>query len=165
MSTGVEGLVAQIERAKADLDAQMADPELSGDRLRYTEVTRRYSALQQAFDLVAAYRDMEKQSTEAEEILAEEEDADMRTLLRESRDEIERLAPLIREAMIEPDPADDKDVIVEVRAGTVKRMWVDGMTSAVDEVFAEPACDDHRASRIVNLRAAQRGASQSGAGD
>jgi peptide chain release factor 1 len=117
MSTGVEGLVAQIERIRAELDAQMADPDLSGDRVRYTEVTRRYAGLQEAFDLVAAYRDMESQAAEAEEILAEEDDADMRTLVRESRDEIERLAPLIREAMIEPDPADDKDVIVEVRAG------------------------------------------------
>jgi peptide chain release factor 1 len=118
VSTGVEGLVAQIERTKAELSEALADPDLPSDRARYAEVTRRYSALQQAFDLVESYRDMERQAAEAEEILAAEDDPDMRALLRESREELERLAPLIREAMIEPDPADAKDVIVEIRAGT-----------------------------------------------
>ncbi|MEZ5081160.1 MAG: PCRF domain-containing protein [Thermoleophilia bacterium] len=49
-------------------------------------------------------------------MLAEDDDPDIRALLREAEDELEQLEPSIREAMIEPDPNDDKDVIVEIRA-------------------------------------------------
>ena len=116
MSAEVEGLVAQLDRTRAELDEALADPDLPSDRARYTEVTRRYSGLQQAFDLAAEYRDLEQQAQEAEEILAEGDDADMRQILRDAREGMEGLAPRIREAMVEPDPADDKDVIVEIRA-------------------------------------------------
>ena len=50
-------------------------------------------------------------------MLAEDgDDEDVRSLLDEARAELEDLAPRIREAMIEPDPDDDRDTLVEIRA-------------------------------------------------
>ncbi|MEW6582053.1 MAG: peptide chain release factor 1 [Actinomycetota bacterium] len=109
-------MVAQLERTRAELDEALADPDLPSDRARYAEVTRRYAGLQQAFDLAAEFRDLEAQAREAEEILAAGDDADMRAILRDAREALEELAPRIREAMVEPDPADAKDVIVEIRS-------------------------------------------------
>ena len=118
MSSGVGALVEQIIRTRTELEESLADPDLPSNRSRYTEVTRRYSSLQDAFRLADSFRDAEAQAREADEMLAAGDDPEVRALLKDAREEVDRLAPLIREAMIEPDPADDKDVIVEIRAGT-----------------------------------------------
>ena len=51
-------------------------------------------------------------------MLAEEDDPEVRGLLEEAQEELESLGASIREAMIEPDPDDDRNTIVEIRAGT-----------------------------------------------
>jgi len=53
----------------------------------------------------------------AEELLAEGEDPEMRAELQSARERIERVEDEIRLAMVERDPNDDKDVIVEIRGG------------------------------------------------
>jgi peptide chain release factor 1 len=113
----VQGLVDSIERTRAELDEALADPELPADRRRYAEVTKRYADLREAFDLAARWRDAEARASEARELLGEGEDEDVRALLREAEGEMEALEPEIRQAMIEPDPHDAKDTIVEIRAG------------------------------------------------
>src|SRR3982074_414175 len=53
----------------------------------------------------------------AEELLAEEEDAELRRVLGEARERIVQLEEEIRVAMVESDPNDEKDVIVEIQGG------------------------------------------------
>jgi peptide chain release factor 1 len=86
--------------------------------LRYAEVTRRWSQLAEAFDLAARFEDAEGRVREAEAMLAEEDDPEVRGLLEEAQEELASLGASIREAMIEPDPDDDRNTIVEIRAGT-----------------------------------------------
>jgi peptide chain release factor 1 len=116
MSADVVGLVEQIVRTRAELSEALADPGLPADRARYAQVNKRWADLSEAFALAAAWEDAAGRAREAEELLAEDDDADLRALLAEARDELESLAPRIREAMIEPDPDDDRDTIVEIRA-------------------------------------------------
>ncbi len=116
VSSGITGLVEQIERTRDELQAAMSDPELVSDRVRFADVNRRWSSLATAIGLVERWRDASNRSAEATEMLAEGDDDDIRDLLRESNDEMEALEPQIREAMVEPDPNDDKDVILEIRA-------------------------------------------------
>jgi len=116
MSAAFARLIGQIEHTREELQTAMADPGLVADRSRFAEVNRRWSALSPAFELVDAWRDAESRASEARELLAEDDDEDVRAILREAEDELEDLEPRIREAMIEPDPNDGKDVIVEVRA-------------------------------------------------
>jgi peptide chain release factor 1 len=118
MTSGIELLVEQVERTREELGAALSDPDLVSDRTRFAEVNRRWSSLQEAFALAERWRDADARVREAEELLTEGEDDDVRALLREARDELESLDPRIREAMVEPDPDDDKDVILEIRAGT-----------------------------------------------
>ncbi len=117
MSGGVSRLVEQVERTRAELSDALSDPDAASDRSRYADLTRRYAGLEEAATLAARWRDAEQQATEAREMLAEADDDDIRALLREAEAEIEELEPLIRQAMVEPDPNDSRDVIVEVRAG------------------------------------------------
>jgi len=109
-------LIEQIERTREELAAALADPDLTADRARYAEVNRRWSALQEAFGLVEGWRDAEGRAREAAELLREDDDDDVRAFQREALDEMEDLEPRIREAMVEPDPNDERDVIVEIRA-------------------------------------------------
>jgi peptide chain release factor 1 len=113
----VSRLVEQVERTRAELSDALSDPDAASDRKRYADLTRRYAGLEEAASLAARWRDSEQQATEAREMLAEDDDDDIRALLKEAEAEIAELEPLIREAMVEPDPNDSRDVIVELRAG------------------------------------------------
>ncbi len=112
----VERLVTQIETTKKELEDALADPALVNDRLKYADVNRRWSGLSQAFGLAATYRDAQVQAREAQEFLAEDDDPDIRALLRDAEAQMDEIVPAIRHAMLEPDPNDGRDVIVEIRA-------------------------------------------------
>jgi peptide chain release factor 1 len=115
----VEELVKQIESRFSQLSGEMADPAVIADRERYAEVGRAYRALEPAHELAVEYRKAADDAAGARELLSEDgEDPELRELLRTSEARLEELEEEIRLAMVEPDPADEKDVIVEVRAGT-----------------------------------------------
>src|SRR5947209_16627663 len=115
----LDQLVNQIESRFDELSSQMADPAVISDRDRYAEVGRQYRALEPAHELAAEYRRLVDDAAGARELLAEDgEDAELRELLRTSEQRLGELEEEVRLAMVEPDPADDKNVIVEVRAGT-----------------------------------------------
>jgi peptide chain release factor 1 len=109
------GLVQQIEETKAELETALADPDLTADRARFAEVNRRWRGLEDAFELAARYRAAVETAAEARELI-DAGDEEARAFLREAEEEIESLGPQIREAMVEPDPNDERDVIVEIRA-------------------------------------------------
>jgi peptide chain release factor 1 len=115
----IERLVEQIETRFAELSRQMSDPAVIGDRERYAEVGRAYSQLEAAHELAVAWRHAADDAAGSRELLAEDgDDAELHDLLRSSEERMRELAEEIRLAMVERDPADDKNVIVEVRAGT-----------------------------------------------
>jgi len=115
----VEKLVDQIESRFAELSEQMADPEVIADRERYAEVGREYRALESAHDLAREWRTRSSDADGAREMLAEDgDDPELRELLQSAEARLTELDEEIRLAMVEPDPNDDKNVIVEVRAGT-----------------------------------------------
>jgi peptide chain release factor 1 len=114
----IEGLVEQIETRFAELGAQMTDPEVIGDRERYAEVGRAYSQLEPAAQAAAEWRRACDDAAGAQELLSEGgDDSELRELLDGSRLRIDELEEEIRLAMIERDPNDDKNVIVEVQGG------------------------------------------------
>ncbi|MDX6637692.1 MAG: peptide chain release factor 1 [Solirubrobacterales bacterium] len=115
----IEQLVEQIEARFADLQGQMSDPEVISDRARYAAVGREYSELEHASELAAEWRRLHDDVAGATELLEEdEEDPELRRVLAEAPARLAELEEQIRLAMVERDPNDDKDVIVEIRAGT-----------------------------------------------
>ena len=112
----------QIESRFAELSQQMADPEVIGDQRRYAEVGRAYRALEPAHQLAAGVAAATDDAAGARELLAEDgDDPELRELLRTSEERLGELEEEIRLAMVEPDPNDEKDVIVEVAAGRAGR--------------------------------------------
>ena len=114
----VEKLVEQIESRFAELSGQMADPAVIGDNRRYAEVARAYRALQPAHALAVEWRRVASDATGAREMLSEDgDDPELKELLSSSERRLAELEEEIRLAMVEPDPADEKNVIVEIRPG------------------------------------------------
>jgi peptide chain release factor 1 len=115
----IEKLVEQIEERFAELQRQMSDPEVIGDRERYAEVGREYHELEPAHELAVRWRQLRGDFEGAEEMLAEDgDDAELRELVAEAPAQLRALEEELRLAMVERDPNDDKNVIIEIRAGT-----------------------------------------------
>jgi peptide chain release factor 1 len=114
----IEDLIEQIEARFAELGEQMTDPDVIGDRNRYAEVGRAYRQLEPAAKLAEQWRRATDDAAGAEELLAEGgEDAELREMLTTARERVEQLEDEIRFAMVERDPNDEKNVIVEIQGG------------------------------------------------
>lgn len=111
----IEALVEQIEQRFSDLERQMSDPEVVADRQRFAQVGREYRQLEAGAKLAIEWRRARSDEQGARELLDEGED--MREELEHAAAEVERLEEELRLAMVERDPADDKDVIVEIQGG------------------------------------------------
>jgi peptide chain release factor 1 len=114
----LQDLISQIEQRFASVSEQMSDPAVIADQRRYAELGREYHHLEPAHRLAVEYRHAADDAAGARELLAEGDDPELRELLTRSEERIGQLEEEIRLAMVEPDPNDDKDVIVEVRKGT-----------------------------------------------
>jgi peptide chain release factor 1 len=115
----IDQLVEQIETRFNELSEQMSDPAVIGDRERYAEVGRAYRQLEPAHELAREYRQAADDAAGARELLAEDgDDPELRELLESSEARLRELDEEIRLAMVERDPNDEKNVIVEIRPGT-----------------------------------------------
>src|SRR5690242_17832162 len=111
MATDFDNLVTELERNYAELQARMADPSVYNDHREAADVGRRLKELEQPHKLArewAAARD---------DLAAAREDADLRELVPELEERTIGLQAELRLALVPTDPADRKDVIVEVRQG------------------------------------------------
>jgi peptide chain release factor 1 len=114
----IDELAEQIETRFRELEEQLADPEVMGDRDRYTSASRAYRDLEPAAKLAAEYRRAADDAAGARELLAEDgDDPELQELLSTSVARLESLEDEIRLAMVERDPNDDKNVIIEIRPG------------------------------------------------
>ena len=119
----IDDLISEIERSYDDLTAQLADPEVLGDRARYADAARAHAELVPVHELTQLYREAERTVADAEGLLGDDSsDAEMRDFaqdeLIDGRKRLDELADEIRVRMLTRDPNDGKDVIIEIRAGT-----------------------------------------------
>jgi len=112
--------LAEIEARYEELTNLLADPEVLADHRKIEEIGRERASLQVVVDLYRAYREKEEALTDARALL-EDDDDEMRQL---GRDEEQRVAPELEDleqqlkvALLPKDPADEKNVIVEIRSG------------------------------------------------
>jgi peptide chain release factor 1 len=118
----IERLATEIEEKYNSLVVDLADPEVLRDQSRYTELSKACSDLEDSYRLAVAYRETRAALEEAEAMLGEGGlDPDMKEFLMEekgnAREKLEELEQALRLAVLEKDPRDEKNAIVEVRAG------------------------------------------------
>jgi peptide chain release factor 1 len=114
----IDPLVAQILERFSALQGELSDPDVIGDRERFTAASRAYRELEPAAKLAVEYQRAADDAAGARELLAEDgDDSELRELLDSSRSRLGELEDEIRLAMVERDPNDDKNVIIEIRPG------------------------------------------------
>jgi peptide chain release factor 1 len=114
----INELVDQLESRFGELEGELSDPVVIADRERYEAASRAYRELEPAAKLAIEYRHVADDAEGARELLAEDgSDDELRSLLESSRARMAEIEEEIRLAMVERDPNDDKNVIVEIRPG------------------------------------------------
>ena len=112
----------QLEADFAALAGRMAAPEVAGDPKAYRELATRYSELEPLVETFREYRDCLEQLEQAEHLIRDESDGEMRELAKEEAATLEARGEVLRQSLqrllLPRDPNDDKNVILEVRAGT-----------------------------------------------
>jgi len=108
----VEELVSEVERSYAEMQERLSDPAVYNDRQQAAEAGRRLKELEGPYRLAQEWR--EKQA----DLDAARDDGELRELVPELEEILTTLEEELKLALVEVDPADSKDVIVEVRAGT-----------------------------------------------
>jgi peptide chain release factor 1 len=111
MAATLETLVDEIERSYQETQERMSDPAVYNDRREAADVGRRLKELEAQHRLAQEWR-----SAHAD-LAAAREDTDLRELVPELEERTARLEEELRLALLPSDPADRKDVILEVRQG------------------------------------------------
>ena len=114
--------LATIEQRFEELTQEMGKPEVAADYGRLQALARERAALEERVTLYREFRDVERALQDARAIVAEGGDPDLIALAKEEIDTLsERPAQLderLKRALLPKDPHDERDVIVEIRAGT-----------------------------------------------
>src|SRR5665213_2118024 len=113
----IDELVSQVHARFGELEGELSDPEVIGDRERFEAASRAYRELEPAARLAGEYLHAADDAAGARELLEDGDDPELRALLDSSRERMAALEEEIRLAMVERDPNDDKNVIVEIRPG------------------------------------------------
>jgi peptide chain release factor 1 len=107
----IDRLIEELERSYAEAQERMSDPAVYNDRRQAADAGRRLKELEAPKRLADEWR-------QAREDLADSRsDPELASLAAELQSEVDRLEEELKLALVERDPADDKDVIVEIRQG------------------------------------------------
>ena len=125
----------QIEARYEELTSALASPEIVTDSARYQKTAKAHSEIAPIVEKYREYKDLTRGIAESKAVLADEKDADMRAYAQDELTQLEaRVAQVeadLKILLIPKDPNDEKDVILEIRAGT----GGDEATLFADEMF------------------------------
>ena len=107
----MDDLIADLERSYQELQERLSDPAVYNDHREAADVGRRLKELEGPYKLA---QEWQATSEDLEEARA---DGDLRELVPELEERLRTLEEELKLALVERDPADAKDVIVEVRQG------------------------------------------------
>ena len=117
----IDKLEQMAERFK-ELEAIIMDPALPKDQKRYREVMQEHAALAETMQVYEEYKRKQAATEETRELLENESDHSMREMAREElhrlEEKLEELEQELRHLIVPKDPMDEKNAIMEIRAGT-----------------------------------------------
>jgi peptide chain release factor 1 len=125
----------QIEIRYEDLTQALLSPEITNDSAKYQKTARAHSEITPIVERYREYKDLKRGIADSRAMLADETDAEMRTYAEEELAKLETRIVTVEEELkvllLPKDPNDDKNVVLEIRAGT----GGDEATLFVAEVF------------------------------
>src|SRR5205814_7228483 len=111
MAATFDNLVDDLERSYKEVQERLSDPSVYNDHREAAEVGRRLKELEGPYKLALDWREAH------DDLEAARGDAELRELIPEYETRVGELEEELKLALVERDPADSKDVIVEVRQG------------------------------------------------
>ena len=104
-----------------DLNAELASPDVTSDQNRFRKLMKEQSDLTPLVEAYTQYKKANQDIADSLEMLDEENDEEMRDMLKEelssAKAKVAELEEKIKILLLPKDPNDDKNVIVEIRAG------------------------------------------------
>jgi peptide chain release factor 1 len=119
-SMAIQELVEEVERSYGETQERMSDPAVYNDHREAAEVGRRLKELEGAHKLAQEWREV------SSDLEAARDDGDLRELVPELEERMSVLEEELKLALVESDPADAKDVLVEIRqaaGGDEAALW------------------------------------------
>ena len=112
----------QIEARYEELTSALATLEIIQDSAKYQKTAKAHSEIATVVERYREYKDLKKGIAESKAVLADEKDSEMRAYAQEELNNLEvRLARVeedLKVLLLPKDPNDEKNVILEIRAGT-----------------------------------------------
>src|ERR1700678_2987782 len=112
----------QIEARYDELTNALASPDIVNDSARYQKTAKAHAEIAPIVDRYREYKDLTKGIAESKAMLADEKDPEMRAYAQEELDKLEARVGGVEEELkvllLPKDPNDEKNVILEIRAGT-----------------------------------------------
>ncbi len=111
----------KIKEEYGDISKKMSDPAIVSDQKAYRDLARKESQLRPVVELIKKYEAALKQMEDSEELLQTEKDAELLEMAKEELNEAKSIKDELEEelkiAMLPKDANDDRNVIIEIRAG------------------------------------------------
>ena len=108
---GIEDLVDELDRSYRETQERLSDPDVYNDHREAAEVGRKLKELETPHKLAEEWR------TTRDDLTAAAEDGELRELIPDLEQRLAAIEEELKVALVQADPADQKDVIVEVRQG------------------------------------------------
>ena len=118
-------MFAQLENVaerKLALEAKLSEPQLASDQAEFRRVAKEHAHLAKLDDLYNNYKKVNREIADNRILFQEEDDGELRELVRADLAELEivqeELIKALRVALLPKNPNDDKNTLLEIRAGT-----------------------------------------------
>jgi peptide chain release factor 1 len=118
----LDELISELMRSYTEAQERMSDPAVYNDHREAAEVGRRLKQLEEPYKLAQEWKGRR------EDLAAARHDADLAEMVPDLEADVSRIEEELKLALAERDPADDKDVIVEIRQGVggdEAALWAD----------------------------------------
>ena len=110
-----------LEQKFIELEKEISSPEIISDQERYRKLTKAHSDLKEVVDVFRQYKNVLK-NLEENRLLAQDPDPEMKAMAEEEiaqlEEELPRLEEELKVLLLPTDPLDEKNIILEIRAGT-----------------------------------------------
>src|ERR1700754_2471108 len=111
-----------IETKYKELTDALASPEVMADSSRYQKTAKAHSEIAELYEKYREYKDLKKGIADSKEMVASETDAELRDYAQQELAQLEGRVGKVEEELkmllVPKDPNDDRNVILEIRAGT-----------------------------------------------
>ncbi len=114
--------LAGLEERYIELEKLLSDPEVINQPREYQKIAKEHADLSPLVEALRRYRKAQEEMESNQDLLRQENDPEMRELIREDlnrlRKELEETEQDLKRMLVPKDPNDEKNVILEIRAGT-----------------------------------------------